>query len=93
MINIAADHIGCLSAHARKRRQLLDTARYFPVEFVYKLSTAAYDISCLIMIKTGGFDILLQFIHIRPGKSLNRRIFPEQILCHDIDAGIRTLCA
>ena len=93
IVNIPADYIGGFPPHTCQRGEILDGFRHFPAEFFNQILTAGDNIFCFIMVKTGGSDILLQLLQICPGKVLHARIFPEQVLSHHVNPGVRALGA
>ena len=51
--NVAADHVGCLAAHARQGSQAFDVLRYLAAEIIPEAPAARDDIARFIMVETG----------------------------------------
>ena len=90
---IPPDHIRGFSAHTCQRCQILKAARHFSAKLYLQIPAAGNDIFRLVMIKSGGVDILFQLFQVRICESTDCRVFLKQILRYDIDPRIRTLCA
>ena len=93
MENISPDHIGGLPSHARQRSQRLQIVWNLCSVLLHQFSCAGNDIFRLIVIKSGGSDILFQLFQIRRSEFLQRIIFTKKIRCHLVYPGIRTLGA
>src|SRR5450759_3907511 len=88
---IAQHHIGGLSRHSRKAKQIFHRMRYLAAIFSYDTLAGGPDVFGLVAVEASRLYILLQFFLADSCEIFNTAVLAEKIFRHYIDAFVGTL--